>query len=233
MSVNFGAASSDIRFSIGGAANIGNGAFTMLALWKLNGSNYSSGIVAGYNSTTERQAFLMDTGHLFGTGDFSSGYGTFSGTDWFWFGLSKPAGSAHYRGHIRDYTTAGAWSHGEAVGAANHTDPGTSDSIRIGSNSSTSAATGDVAVVAVFTSALADAAIETACTSALSDLIAASPVWAVAIKQSAPTSLLDLIGSGNETSRTGTITATTDPPSYNFTLGGGGAPKNGQFMVFF
>lgn len=215
MSLHFGGGTGDhVDFAIGGAANLGNGAFTIVTLWKFAGN---TGLLAGLNGVTERQGVLLSPG-LFGTGDFSSGFGSPVSGDWFWFALSKPAGSAHYRGHLRDFTTSGAWSHGEAAGAANHTDPGTSDSIRVAAIPSTAASQGDVAVSAVFTSALSDAAIEAACTAALADLVAASPAWAVRFQQAAPTSIQDLIGSGHETGRTGTITATADPPGYDFTI---------------
>lgn len=215
MSLNFGAANSHVDFGIGNAANLGSGAFTLLVLWKPAGN---TGLLTGYSGTTERQGYLLDTGHVFGTGDFSSGFGSITNGDWYWIGLSKPAGAAHYRGHLRDYTTSGAWSHGEAVGAGNHSDPGTSDSLRVGADTDTTSALGDVAVAAVFTSELADATIEAACTAALSDLIAASPDWAAKFVQASPNNIADLIGSGNETGRTGTITASADPPGFDFSV---------------
>lgn len=216
MSLHFGGGTGDhVDFAVGGAANLGNGAFTIVTLWKFAGN---TGLLAGLNGVTERQGVLLSPG-LFGTGDFSSGFGSPVSGDWFWFALSKPAGSAHYRGHLKDFTTSGAWSHGEAAGAANHSDPGVSDSIRVAAIPSTAASQGDVAVSAVFTAALSDAAIEAACTAALADLVAASPAWAVRFQQSAPTSIQDLIGSGHETGRTGTITASADPPGFDFSLG--------------
>lgn len=218
MSLNFGVAGSHIDFGIGNAANLGNGAFTLLALWKTASPNSNTGLIAGMNSTSERQAVLLDTLHLYGTGDFSSGYTTVAAGDWHWLGLSKAAGAAHYRGHHRDYTTAGAWEHGEASGAGNHSDPGTSDSIRVGAIPSQNASQGDVAVAGIWTSQLSDAAIEAACTSALRDFIAGSPTWAVRFQQSAPNNIQDLIGTGNESSRTGTITASADPPGFDFTI---------------
>src|SRR5262245_23279372 len=225
MSLNFGAASSHVDFSIGNAAQLGNGAFTLLALWKMP-ATINTGLVGGVAAGNDQQSFGMDTAHIFGTGDFSSGFGTAVAGDWFWVGLSKPAGSAHYRGHIRDYSTAGAWSHGEAVGAANHTDPGTSTSIQVGSNPTFSASAGDVAVAGIFTSVLSDGAIELACTSTLCDFLAANPHWAARFMQAAPSSIQDLTGGGgNETSRTGTITTTADPPNFDFCLGADGTPR--------
>ncbi len=215
MSLHFGGGTGDrVDFGIGGAASLGNGAFTMIVLWKFAGN---TGLLAGMNSGTERQGMLISPA-LFGSGDFSSGFGSFVNGDWYWIALSKPAGAAHYRGHIKDYTTGGTWSHGEAVGAANHSDPGVSNSIRVAAIPSTAASQGDVAVSAVFTAELSDAAIQAACSAALADLVAASPAWAVKFEQAAPTNIQDLIGSGHETSRTGTITASADPPGYDFSL---------------
>lgn len=232
MSLNFGASSSFVQFGIGGAANAGNGAVTMIALWKPNfGLGVNSGIVGALSGATERRSFLMDTSALFADGDFSSGV-PFTGLagDFLWLAMSKPAGAAHYRMHWKNYTTASAWVHGEAVGAANHTDPGVSDNLKVGANPSTSASTGDVAVAAIKLANMADLAIEAACTSALSDLIAAAPTWAARFQNSAPSSIQDLIGSGHETSRSGTVTNVADPPGYNFTLGAAAAPTGAQLM---
>jgi hypothetical protein len=234
MSLNFGAVSSHVNFSIGNAANLSNGAFTMLALWKPAGT---SGLIAGFNGATQRRAYLMDfspsPGHVFGDGDFSSGDATsITAGDFWWLGISKAAGAATYRCHARDFTTSGAWQHGVSTGAGTHTDPGVSNAIQVGSNSETAAAQGDVAVSGIWTSQLSDAAIEAACTSKLADLMAATPAWAARYMQSAPTNIQDLTGGGgNETGRTGTITATADPVGYDFTLGG--VAKGSLFMPFF
>lgn len=223
MSLNFGAASSFIQFSIGSAANAGNGAVTMIALWKptfVSGSN--SGLLAGQSSGTERRSFLIDTSALFGDGDFTSGV-AISGTagDWLWLAMSKAAGAAHYRMHWRNFTTGGAWTHAEAAGAANHTDPGASNEIRVGANATVSSSAGDVAVSAIKLTNMADLAIEAACTAALADLMAASPDWAVRFMNSAPSSIQDLTaGGGNETSRSGTITNSADPAGFSFDLAG-------------
>lgn len=230
MSLNFGAISSQVVFSVGNAANLGNGAFTLLTLWKPAGN---TSLLNGANSGTEREGFLLDSQHLFGPADFSSGFGTVPAGDFWWLGFSKPAGAAHYRGHTRDFTTSGAWSHGEAVGAVNHSDPGTSNQLLVGASPATASSQGDVAVSAIWTSVLSDVAIEAAATAALADLMAASPQWAARFMQSAPTSIQDLTGGGgNETSRTGTITATADPAGYNFSLSSGHA-KGAEFFAFF
>ena len=231
MALNFGATSSHVDFSIGGAANVTNGAFTMLTLWRPT-NNFCS-FVNAYNTSTLRRGFFTDTNHLFADSDFSSGFSTLSpNTDWWWLGMSKPSGANHIRWHVRDYSTAGSWSHGESTGSSNYSDPGTSNKIQIGAGTSNNS-NGDVAVAAVFTSALADLTIEGACTSALSDLIAAGPAWAVRFQNSAPTSIQDLIGSGNETGRTGTITNVSDPSGFNFTTGGSSFPLATAFMSFF
>lgn len=225
MSLNFGAASSSVIFSVGNAANASNGAVTLIALWKPNfGSTTNTGLVAAQvGSSGIRRAFLVDTSALFGDGDFTSGV-AISGTagDWLWVAMSKPAGSAHYRMHWRNFTTGGAWTHGEAAGAGNHTDPGVANQLNVGASAETASANGDVAVSAIFTSELTDGAIQTACTAALADLMAASPAWAVRFMNSAPSSIQDLTGGGgNETSRPGTVTNTADPSGFDFSLTGG------------
>jgi len=223
VSLNFGAANSHVDFSIGNAANVSNGAFTMMVLWLTPASSLNSGLTSVLNSGTERRAFGMDTAHLFGDNDFSSGFGTLTASHWYWLALTKPAGSAHFRCHLRDYTTGGAWSHGEAVGAINQTDPGTSNSLQVGAGTSFASSAGDVAVAGVWTSELADLTIEALGTSALKDFMAGNPQWAARFMLSAPTSIQDLTGGGgNETGRTGTITASADPPAFDF-LGAQGA----------
>jgi hypothetical protein len=219
MSLNFGAANSHVNFSIGNAANVSNGAFTMMTLWLMPSTSLNSGFIAALLSGTDQRSYGVDTAHLFGNNDFSSGFGTLTGAHWYWTAITKPAGAAHYRCHFKDYTAGGAWSHGEAVGAANQTDPGTSNSLQVGAGSAFAASTGDVAVAALWTSELADLTIEALATSALKDLMAGNPQWATRFMQSAPTSIQDLTGGGgNETSRTGTITTTADPPAFDFSL---------------
>lgn len=221
MSLNFGAASSSVVFSIGNAANASNGAVTLIDLWKptfVSGSN--TGLVAVQSGASQRRSFLIDTSALFGDGDFTSGVAiTGTAGDWLWVAMSKAAGAAHYRMHWRNFTTGGAWTHSEAAGAGNHTDPGVSDQINVGANAETAAASGDVAVSAIKLANMADLAIEAACTSALTDLMAAAPDWAVRFMNSAPSSIQDLTGGGgNETSRPGTVTNTADPAGFNFSL---------------
>jgi hypothetical protein len=233
MSVNL-ANPSHIDFSVGNAANVPNGAFSFLSLWRPT-SNFTSLLTfwTGGVGGTIRRAYLLDTGHVFGDGDFSSGFGTVSPvSDWWWIGFSKPAGAAHYRGHLKNYSAGGAWSHGEAVGAGNHSDPGTANAISVGTGV-TAIANGDVAVTAAWTSELADVAgFEAAATAALVDLMTASPAWAVSYQSGytgAP--LQDLTGGGgNESARTGTITDVADPPGYNFALT---SPGLGRFLPFF
>lgn len=221
MSLNFGAASSSVIFSVGNAANASNGAVTLIALWKptfVSGSN--TGLVAVQSGASQRRSFLIDTAALFGDGDFTSGVAiTGTAGDWLWVAMSKAAGAAHYRMHWRNFTTGGAWTHSEAAGAGNHTDPGVSDQINVGANAETAAASGDVAASAIKLANMADLAIEAACTSALADLMAAAPDWAVRFMNSAPSSIQDLTGGGgNETSRPGTVTNTADPAGFNFSL---------------
>lgn len=234
MSLHFGAASSSVIFSIGNAANAPNGAVTFLALWKptfVSGSN--TGLVsAQFGSAGLHRSFLLDSGAEFGDGDFTAGV-AFSGTagDWLWLAMSKAAGSAHFRMHWKNFTTGGGWTHNEAATAGNHTDPGVANQINVGANAEVTTSSGDVAVAAIKLANMADLAIETACTAALSDMMAASPAWAVRFMNSAPSSIQDLVGSGHETSRPGTITNTADPAGYNFTLGG--APVQAGAMAMF
>lgn len=231
MSLNFAGANNNVVFGVGNLANLGNGAFTLVALWKLASPNSNTGLIAGLSGGFERQGYGLSGGNEFGTGDFSSGFGPLAVGDFWWVGMTKPAGPNHYRCHTRDYSTAGAWSHGEAVGAANHGDPAASTSLQVGAGPSFGGGAGDVAVVAGWTSVLTDLAIEAACTSALADLMTANPNWAVEFKQStAASSRPDLTGGGgNETGRNGALTATADPPGYNFALTSSG----GLFLPFF
>jgi len=221
MSLSFGAASSFVQFSVGNAANVSNGAVTLIALWKpaFPGTT-NTGLVGGQSSGTQRRSFLLDSGAMFGDGDFTSGV-AFSGSagDWLWLAMSKAAGASTYRMHWKNFTTGGAWTHAVASGAGTHTDPGVSNELRIGANAETASATGDTAVGAIKLANMADLAIEAACTNALADLIAVGPDWAVRFMNSAPTSIQDLIGSGHETTRSGTITNTADPAGFNFSLG--------------
>ena len=219
MSLNF-TNPSDIAFSIGAVAGVGTSPFTMLALWR-PANNFTSFITA-LGSGTTRRAMLLDTAHLFGNNDFSSGFQTLAPvTDWWWLGLSLDAAGDHYQGHVQDYSSGGAWAHGEAAGAGAQAFTAVSDTIQLGTGV-TPVANGDLAVAAIWTSFLTPAQIEAAATAHLSDLMAAHPGWAVAAPlANGLAALQDLTGNGgNETGRTAGITAVADPPSYNFTVGG-------------
>ena len=175
--------------------------------------------VTAFSGVTVRRGMLLDADHLFGNNDFSSGFGTPAIADYGWFGLSLAAPGAHYQCHLQDYTLSGAWSHGESVGAGPQPFQGVSDSIQVGVGV-TAFSNGDCAVAGIWTSALSTAAIEAACTTKLSDFMAAQPAWAVAFPQASITNIKDLTGGGgDETSRSGTITAAANPPGYDFSLG--------------
>jgi len=228
------AGGSHVDFGVGsaGLSTVFAGNLTIAVLTKTPSSNW--GLFGGYNSTdgtnAVRQFFLSNNsgGRLFGDGDFSNGYPD-SGADadgindnvWRWHVMSKAAGTTHYRMHYADLATL-TWSHGESVGAGNHT-----DNAAVAQMFSTCAIypqgfdAGDIAAIAVWNSNLSDGNIATSCTKNAANLNdVATPKGGWLFKVNANTALKDFTGGGaNETARPFSVVS-ADPPGWSALLDG-------------
>jgi len=215
------AADQYVSLSAGGVGAMGTGAFTIAALFKtptLFAGSIRTAIGLYASGALSREIIDVD-GALFGFGDFSAGYGVFARDAWYVAALSKPAGAAHYRGHIWAYDSggAGAMSHGEAAGAANHGDGSAITEIRVGLADVRT--NGLIAVVGLWASALSDAQLDTLVTTALSDWAALGPDALLSLETwNGATGCTDVLGTAAQTGLTGTVGAGANPPGFDFAL---------------
>ena len=166
-----------------------------------------------------------------GTVSASTGY---TATDWQLCGVSKPAGSGDVtaRFHAK-ILGSGTWNHDDAtVGIGGHpTDAWTLTNIgRRGTG--TNFKNFRIAVAAVFNSYLSDANFEAMGNAASTQAIADnSPLALWEFNQaSTATTVTDLIGTANETSKSGT-TAASDNPAWTYGLAVGGGTSAAQRML--
>lgn len=154
---------------------------------------------------------------------------------WRWLVVTKAPGTTTPRAHVATYLSSGAmsWIHADLNGtrpnaliAANR--------ISIGDEFG-NGLRGDIACLTGFTSEMNDAAVASTFVRSSADILAASPQffvhWPEAAGISSP--FADIAGGGVETIRTGTWSASADPPGFNFSLGRSGKPKtwNGSTWV--
>jgi fibronectin-binding autotransporter adhesin len=201
----------------GGAGAVSTGAFTFAALVKPAGN---CGVLSARTASAQVRAMLVDSGKMFGDGDFSSGFGTVTSGTWYVMAITKPAGSAHYRMHLWPYASdgSGTMTHGESTGAGNHADGATTTILRIGSNDNRG--NGVIAVGGFWDSALSDAQLDTLKSANLSAWSALSPKALISEQNwNGTTGSADVVGTSTFSSVTGTVNVGTDPPSFNYSLG--------------
>lgn len=123
--------------------------------------------------------------------------------DWVWVVITKATGSVAPRYHKYVMSTQ-TWTRGNGAGnIANATSP-SGGSLQIG-NVAGDFFDGDIAAVAVWTTALSDATLNTIPNNWVSGVLAASPQAAWLLNQaSTGTSLSDAVGTANQTAITGT-----------------------------
>lgn len=225
-----------IATSVGNAAGLYTGAFTVMCLAKMTSSSrgFFSGWTGGVGGTS-RGGMLLVIAKIFGESDFSSGYGpgNFDDNVWRWYGYSKAAGSAHYVMHYADLATL-TWSHGESSGAGNHSDTGSSDAFSLGMNVNYALGfnSGDQAAEAVWTSHLSSSAIEAACTLAAADLAAGNPAAGWLFPEATSGSpIVDFTGGGADETSRAFIATSADPSGYDFTLSSPAVSQ--RFLPFF
>lgn len=225
------AADAAVIMSAGTAGAAGTGAHTVAVLWKSAPLNPNSGLLSLYASSTQVRQLLTDSGELFGTGDFSSGYPSGGvGTDtWYVGAITKPAGSAHYRCHLWPYASdgSGAMDHGEAPDAANHGDGSSITEIRIGLTDTRGS--GLIAVVAVWDSELSDANLNTLRSGSLTAWSALSPKELISLENwNGTTGASAVVGTSTQSSLTGTVSVGANPPGFSFALTSAAASSGAQ-----
>lgn len=227
-----------IQMSAGGAAAVGSGAHTIVALWQTsNDFNFNGSLASGYNNTTVRRDLFISGGHVFG-GPSDSGGSVFgtprSNATWYVSAVSKPAGSAHPRYHDWTYAAdgSGTMNHGEATTSANLSDLGVLDQFHIGDGETKG--NGLIAVVGLWTSALTDANLDTLKSGHLSAWAALSPAELISLQNwNGSTGATAVVGASTQTALVGTVGVGANPPSFDFTVGGvaGVAPSGTAVAV--
>ncbi|HSX43488.1 MAG TPA: hypothetical protein VLF59_05380 [Candidatus Saccharimonadales bacterium] len=217
-----------VSMSIGNCGAMGSGAFTMVVLWQtLNDAGSfadRAAVTLQASSSTVRSILDVDR-VLYAFNDFTSGYSSITSKTWYVAAVSKPAGAAHYRYHLWAYASngSGTMSHGETTGAANQSDGSTATSILIGDdNDSTIHTNGLIAVVGLWASQLSDGQLDTLKSPNLSSWAALSPQALITGNNwNGSTGAADVAGTSTQQSITGTVGVGAEPPSFNYTLGGG------------
>lgn len=204
-----------------GAATFGQGPITIAALIKPTSAIGTRQVIgAATAGNVETYGILMDVNHYYCTNLFNS---TTDGitNDWQWIVMTKASGSTIPRFHLKDVTTAGAWSHLNAGGNA---DNGTTPAASIGVGALPNGNRkyqGLVAAMAVWDVQFTDLQVESSCTLAASNLSAVSPPdWGTLWNQgSIATPVPDFSGGGgNQSAITGTTVSADDPPGFNYAL---------------
>lgn len=200
---------------------VGTGAYTMAALVRPDGSN--SRFLAASAGTTEQQAMFLDTSHLYAFGDFSNGYGTLvtNGTVWYVVAVVKPAGSAHYRFHVWQYssTGSGSMSHGESVGAGNHPNFAAAATVLGIGKSNGGGSNGIITLTALWDRALTDAELDTLVSSHLAPWKALTPKVLCSLQNwNGSSGAVDLMGNATLTGVNGQVDPAADPPGFDFAL---------------
>jgi hypothetical protein len=160
----------------------------------------------------------------------------YTATDWSIVGISKPAGTGDVTARMHaNILGSGVWDHSDAtVGLGGHpTDAWTQTQIgRRGTG--TNFKNFRIAVAAVFSSELSDANYESIGSAKTTQSLAnLSPLALWEFNQaSVVTTVEDLIGTADETSKSGTTAAADDPSwTYGISGGGGGTSQSGRMLT--
>jgi hypothetical protein len=201
-----------------GASPPDGGPITIVCLLRPT-SNFV-GPIRGLAGGSASYSIHSDSGKWFTDNDFSAGFG-FALNSYQVVALSKAAGSAAVRWHQTTESggTYGAWSHANGPTIGDGSNP--VDAITIGLSYQRMA--GQIAAIALWTSALSDGAVEALGTSAMATWLAAGPSAAWQFNAAPALGITDLTGGGaNSTSLTGTaptLDTTNEPPGWTYAGG--------------
>lgn len=226
-----------VTFSPGNSTGIDQGPFTVAVLLRFDttAAGALTYVAAGLSSGGgEVWALIGFDLAFFLSNDFNAGSGQLTIGPWYWVAATKGNGASTVRWHIKNVTSAGAWSHANETGTVND---GAGPVASIVSGNSAAAGTGDFrgwkAAEALWSSELTDLGIEAACTLNASDLVASNPVWGVLWNQSSTaTSVSDFTGGGgNQTAISATsVDAAQEPPGWSYALSGS-SPAGWQLVL--
>lgn len=237
---NFNGTTDRLQTAVGGVSGMTFGTFAFIIK---RGTTSDVQVVTGLHNSggTLGGAILFDGTSLGIAADADNvrGMGTpiANTTTWYLLVVRKATGSATARGSVFNFSTS-SWAHVNASSALdNWTSPGSGGLIRF-DFSNTLPWNGRIAARALWANALPWSAdttgdsnlISAGLHTSLANWVSASPSVLHVFNQAAVTDdVLDLIGSADQTARTGTTVITgDDPPGFDF---GGEEPASGTFAV--
>lgn len=217
-----------LSFTGGSAGAAGTGAHTIAVIFKtatLGTTN--TGLVNLLASGSQVRQIIMDSGFIFGAGDFSSGGppgASFVLDTWYLAAITKPAGSAHYRCHVWPYASDGSGTmlHGESATATNHTDGSAITEMRVGR--ADTRGNGAIACFAVWNRELSDTELNSMKSNLLSswkNVSGGQPAELYSFENwdgSTGSTAERKIGTSTFNSETGSVTVASNPPSFNFSI---------------
>ena len=206
--------------TVGSAAVVGSGAYTIACLVFPNTGNNNMNMVSGRASGSIVRDLFEAGLHLFGPNDFSSGDATtLAQGNWYVAAQTKAAGANTYRHHLWLYDAGGAgvMAHGVSSGSLNQGDGAALDTIRIGNGNVGS--NGLVAVVALWASVLTDGQLDTLRSGSLTAWSALAPNELITFENwNGATGWSTRIGTSAQSAINGTVTVGTNPPDFSFDL---------------
>lgn len=217
-----------LTMSAPSAGGIGDGAYTVAALYMPNVFGGGQIIWRGYNPSNFSQRGLYVDGDMWMINEQAdTNIPSFSNPPiWYWFVVTKGAADEAPRAHWATYDPMNplAWTHLDAV------------SVQIARPQINRLCLGDefgsqfkgnIACWVAFTTETTDFDIELFFGNSSADIMSMNPQffmhWPEAAGISSP--FEDLAGGGVETIRTGNWATSSDPPGYDFSLGPSGKPK--------
>ena len=226
------AANAHLTISAPAAGGVGNGAYTVGILYKTVLFVSSAMIWRAYQANNFSHRGLYADGDMWiinqqADTDIPS-FG--NPVQWYWLVASKGSADEAPRAHWAVYDSSGVmtWTHQDAL--SSQSNQSAIDRFCLGDEFGDSFK-GHAACLTAFTSELSDFEVELYFGTDSAGIMSASPQffvhWPEAVGVGSPFS--DIAGGGSEIIRTGTWTATADPPGYDFDLV---QPRTGQPKVW-
>jgi hypothetical protein len=205
-----------LEFSIGDAAALGSGPYTIAVLVRPTAGNNNCGMVQLRADTSGERALLEDSLKLFGEGEFA-GFGSLTQGNWY-LCIVKAEDASTYSYDLWPYADdgSGSMSHGDSVFSTG--DGAVADNMRIGW--AINRGNGFFAVVALWDRKITNGEADTLKTNLLSAYAALEPVELISYENWDGTigSEEVKIGSSTCTGIVGSCPAAANPPSFVFAV---------------
>jgi hypothetical protein len=205
-----------LNFTIGTAAALGNGSYTIAVLVKPTIGNNNCGLVQLRNGGSGVRTFLEDGNQLFGENAFA-GFGALTQGNWY-LCIIKAENAAAYAYDLWAYAAdgSGSMSHGDSAFSASA--GSACDGMRLGWG--IDRGNGDFAVIGLWDRKISNAEADTLKTNLLSKYADLTPKELITFDEWDGTvgSENVKIGTSSCALITGTVGAAADPPSFDFAL---------------